>query len=80
MRVRGHGWRHGAAMGAAMIVPVAVVLFVCSLGVEETFPWFTTGLAGIAMFVGMLGYMLYRRDMYTRGYSFGWIRRRRPRA
>ena len=80
MRARGHGWRHAAEMGAAMIAPVAVILFVCSLGIERTFPWFTTGLAGIAMFLGMLGYMLYRRDMYTGGYSFDWIRRRRPRA
>ena len=67
-------------MGAAMIVPVAVILFACSLGIEATFPWFTTGLTGIAMFLGMLGYMLYRRDMYTGGYSLGWIRRRWART
>ena len=77
MRARGHRWQHGVEMAAAMVVPVAVILFVCSLGIESTFPWFTTGLTGLAMFLGMLGYMLYRRDMYTGGYSFGWIRRRR---
>ena len=80
MRARGHGWRHGFEMGAAMMVPVAVILFVCSLGIEQIVPWFTVGLSGIAMFAGMLGYMLYRRDMYTGSYSFGWIRPRRPRA
>jgi hypothetical protein len=66
-------------MGAAMIVSVAVILVARSLGIEGTFPWFTTGLTGLAMFLGMLGYMLYRRDMYTGGYSFGWLRRRRLR-
>jgi hypothetical protein len=80
MRVRGHRWRHGFEMGAAMIVPVAVILFVCSVGIEETFPWFTTSLTGAAMFLGMIGYMLYRRDMYTSGYSIAWVRRRRSRS
>jgi hypothetical protein len=80
MRARGHGWRHGVEMGAAMIVPVAAILFVCSLGIEQTVPWFTVSLTGIAMFAGMLGYMLYRRDMYTGGYSLGWIRRRWART
>jgi hypothetical protein len=29
------------------------------------------------MFLGMLGIMLYRREMYISGYSFGWPRWRR---
>jgi hypothetical protein len=76
MRVRGHAWHHGIEMGAAMVGPVAFVLIACSLGIERTFPWFTTSLAGMAMFLGMLGYMLYRRDMYVHGYSLAWLRRR----
>ena len=80
MRVRGHRWGHGIEMGAAMVGPVAFILIVCSLGIEQTFPWFTTSLTGMAMFLGMLGYMLYRRDMYTGGYSFGWLRRGRSPA
>jgi len=80
MRARGHGWWHGVEMGAAMVVPVAVILFACSLGIEQTLPWFTVSLTGIAMFLGMLGYMLYRRHMYTGGYSFRWIRQRRKQA
>ena len=63
-------------MGAAMVLPVAAIVFACSLGIEATFPWFTTGLTGVAMFLGMLGYMLYRHEMYTGGYFFGWTRPR----
>jgi hypothetical protein len=76
MRLRGHRWRHGFEMGAAMIVPVALILVVCSLGIEQTFPWFTTGLTGAAMFLGMVGYMLYRHDMYTSSYSIALVRTR----
>jgi hypothetical protein len=77
MRVRGCGWRHGAEMGGAMIVPTACVLLLCRLGLTDVLPWFTTSLSGVAMFLGMLGIMLYRREMYTSGYSIGWIRSRR---
>jgi hypothetical protein len=76
MRVRGHAWHHGIEMGVAMVAPVAIVLIACSLGIEQTFPWFTTSLTGMAMFLGMLGYMLYRREMYVAGYSLAWLRRR----
>ena len=69
MRVRGCSWRHGAEMGAAMVVPTACVLLLCGLGVTDIIPWFTRSLSGPAMFLGMLGIMLYRREMYTSGYS-----------
>src|SRR5690349_5891838 len=75
MRVRGCTWKHGAGMGAAMVVPPACVLILCGVGITEVIPWFTTSLTGVTMFLGMLGYMLYRRDMYTGGYSFSWLRR-----
>ncbi len=77
MHARGCDWRYGAEMGGAMIVPTACVLLLCRLGVSDVLPWFTTSLSGPAMFLGMLGIMLYRREMYTSGYSFGWIRWRR---
>jgi hypothetical protein len=80
MRARGHLWRHGVEMGGAMIIPTACIILLCRAGVTEVLPWFTTSLAGIAMFGGMLGYMLYRRDMYTSGYSFCWRRARRRYA
>jgi hypothetical protein len=76
MRARGHIWRHGVEMGGAMIIPTACIILLCRAGVTDVLPWFTTSLAGIAMFGGMLGYMLYRRDMYTSGYSFHWLRAR----
>ena len=80
MRARGHMWRHGIEMGGAMIIPSACIILLCYAGVTDVLPWFTTSLTGIAMFGGMLGYMLYRRDMYTSGYAFGWMHRRRALA
>ncbi len=69
-----------AEMGAAMVIPTACIILLCRAGVTDVLPWFTTSLARIAMFGGMLGYMLYRRDMYTSGYSFRWHRARRGYA
>jgi hypothetical protein len=80
MRARGHMWRHGIEMGGAMIIPTACVLLLCRAGVTDVLPWFTTSLTGIAMFGGMLVYMLYRREMYSSGYSFGWHRARLAHA
>ena len=77
MRVRGHKWQHGIEMGAAMVVPTACVILLCRLGLTDILPWFTTSLTGIAMLAGMIGYMLYRREMYTSGYSLSWLRRPR---
>ncbi len=77
MRVRGCGWRHGAEMGGAMIAPTACVLLLCRLGVTDVLPWFTTSLSGPAMLLGMLAIMLYRREIYTGGYSIGGMRWRR---
>jgi len=76
MRVRGCTWGHGAGMAVAMVVPPAAVLVLCRLGMTDVLPWFTTSLTGAAMLLGMLGFMLSRREMYTGGYSFGWTRRR----
>jgi hypothetical protein len=80
MRARGHMWRHGVEMGAAMVIPTACIILLCRAGVTDVLPWFTTSLASIAMFGGMLGYMLYRHDMYSTGYSFHWRRARRRYA
>jgi hypothetical protein len=38
MRARGHSWRHGFEMGAAMVVPVALILFVCGLASSKLSP------------------------------------------
>ncbi len=74
MRLRGCSWRDGAEMTAAMIVPPACVLLLCGVGISNLLPWFTPNLAGLAMFLGMLAIMLYRREMYIGGYSLGWLR------
>jgi hypothetical protein len=69
MRVRGCDWRHGAEMSAAMLLPVAAVLGLRGLGLSDTLPWLSNS-EHTAMLVGMLVFMLYRRERYTSGYSF----------
>src|SRR5947209_479759 len=66
MRIRGHPWRHGFEMAAAMLVPWAAVLGLVALGAARALPWLAGGDAP-AMGLGMLGYMLVRRDHYTLG-------------
>jgi hypothetical protein len=56
MRIRGHGWRHGFEMAAAMLIPWAVLLM---LG-KVISP--LAGVADYAMYLGMLGFMLLRRN------------------
>jgi hypothetical protein len=73
MRVRGGSWREGAEMAAAMVVLPACVLALCSIGVTDVLSWFTPNLSAPAMLLGMVGIMLYRREMYTSGYSLPWI-------
>ena len=69
MRVRGCSWRDGAEMGAAMLLPVAAVLGLRGLGFSDTLPWLSNS-EHTAMLLGMLAFMLYRREHYTGGYSF----------
>jgi flagellar biosynthetic protein FliP len=64
MLVRGHGWRPSLEMAAAMLLPTAVaaslvgtVDYGALMGVEH-----------VAMLLGMLGAMLYRRDEYAHGH------------
>ncbi len=64
MIVRGHGWRHSAEMGFAMFAPVAVVLVLRLMGVDDYLPWLRNA-GHLGMFLGMLIAMLYRRDHYT---------------
>jgi AraC family transcriptional activator FtrA len=61
MRIRGHGWRHGFEMAAAMLMPWAALLILAKaippLG----------NVADWGMYLGMLGIMLVRRDHFTHG-------------
>ncbi len=72
MRMRGCTWGHGVGMSLAMVIPTTCVVMLCRLGVSDVMPWFTTSLTGPAMFLGMLGFMLFHREMYTRGYRLAW--------
>jgi hypothetical protein len=63
MRLRGHGWRHGAEMAAAMFVPFAgaVALHTISLLPRADMMSFGNDL----MWLAMLGIMLVRRCHYA---------------
>jgi len=56
MRIRGHGWRHGFEMAAAMLIPWAALLLLAKVISP------LASLADYAMYLGMLGFMLIRRD------------------
>jgi hypothetical protein len=66
MRIRGHGWRHGFEMALAMLVPWAAVVGLVGLGVANVLPWLAHA-SDPAMYLGMLGIMLVRRDHYAHG-------------
>ena len=70
MWFRGHSWRHSAEMTAAMFVPAAVCIGVCSLGLLPR----TTMLSWyhLLMWVAMLGVMLYSWSDYAGG-SLPWF-------
>jgi flagellar biosynthetic protein FliP len=56
MRIRGHGWRHGFEMAAAMLIPWALLSMLSNVIAP------LAGVASYAMYVGMLGFMLLRGD------------------
>ncbi|HEX5944542.1 MAG TPA: hypothetical protein VFY66_19820 [Anaerolineales bacterium] len=64
MILRRHGWRHSLEMGVAMFAPGVAIIVLCWLGADTYWPWLVT-LASPAGTVGMLAYMLYRRDHFT---------------
>ena len=65
MIFRGHGWRHSLKVAFAMISPVAVILVLGQFTAYDYRTWLLT--AGYpAMSLGMLIYILYRRDRFTR--------------
>jgi hypothetical protein len=64
MRFR-HGQQHSLNMGIAMVAPVAAILLLGPLTAYNYLTWLIT--AGYpAMCLGMLIYMLFRRDYFTR--------------
>lgn len=64
MIFRRYGWQHSFEMGIAMIAPVAVILVLGQLTAYDYLTWLLTGGYPL-MCLGMLIYMLYRRDLFT---------------
>jgi hypothetical protein len=69
MRVRGCAWRRVIAMAGAMLGPWIIVLLLSRTGLPATLPWLPKS-GPAAMSLGMLAFMLYRRDCSTTGYPF----------
>jgi hypothetical protein len=63
MILRGHGWRHSWEMTGAMLAPVAAIILLRMLGVDDYLPWIAK-INCVAMDLAMLVYMLYQRDHY----------------
>jgi hypothetical protein len=70
MRIRGCGWGACGEMSAAMLLSTAVVFALRALEFRDAQLWVSNNQHTL-MIVAMLAYMLYRREHYTRGYSFG---------
>ncbi len=68
-----HGWRHSADMAGAMLIGPAVFLTAAQLGLQNYIPGLSERtlfvLSDATMTLGMLGDMLYRREMYTRPHA-----------
>jgi hypothetical protein len=64
MIFRSHGWRHSLEMAIAMITPVAAIIVLGQLAGVAYLLWLVTAMYP-AMCLGMLAYMLYRRDQFT---------------
>jgi flagellar biosynthetic protein FliP len=63
MRLRGAGWRLSIELAIAMIGPVAVVAVVGELAGYAYLLWLLTGMYPV-MSLGLIVYMLYRRDRF----------------
>jgi hypothetical protein len=77
MRYRGHSWRDGGEMTAAMLVPMLVPVALVEMGVAV--PGLSEGslmmLSHVAMIAGMVALMLYRFERYAHGRTTTTTRR-----
>jgi hypothetical protein len=78
MRLRGCNWRECGEMSTAMLLPIAAILVLAPLDLRDAQLWFSSN-QHVLMLVCMLTSMLYRREHYTDGYSFGRWRGATPR-
>jgi hypothetical protein len=62
--LRGHGWAESLEIAGAMIVPVAVVVVVGLLADHDYLLFLVTAMYPV-MCLGMVVYLLYRRDRFT---------------
>ena len=69
MRHHGYRWRQCAEMSGAMLIPPTGLIALVQLGVTPYLPWLSTRTlpesSHIAMLLGMLVVMLYRRAEYS---------------
>src|ERR671916_598164 len=69
MRFRGHSWRDGGEMTAAMLVPMLAPVLPVELGVAGYVPGLSEHslmmLSHVAMIGGMVALMVYRWDRYV---------------
>ena len=70
MRFRGCSWRECGGMSAAMLLSTAAVFVLQGFELRDAQLWLASNQHAL-MLVGMLAFMLYRREHYTNGYSFG---------
>lgn len=63
-RIRGRGWRHSIELALAMIGPVAIIAVIGELAGYAYRLWLVTGMYPV-MSLGLILYMLYRRDHVT---------------
>jgi hypothetical protein len=67
MRYRGHSWRDGLEMTAAMLVPMFALVLPVELGVLGLTGHALMVLSHVAMIGGMAALMVYRWDRYVHG-------------
>ena len=65
MRYRGHSWRDGGEMTAAMLVPMLALALLVELGVAGLTEGSLMLLSHVAMIGGMVALMAYRFDRYA---------------
>jgi len=60
----GRGWQHSLELAAAMLAPVVAIVVVGVMTQSAYLMWLITAMYP-AMSLGMLAYLLYRRDVFV---------------
>jgi hypothetical protein len=67
MLFRGHTWTDGLEMSAAMLLPMLALALPAAMGLAWLTGHTLMMASHVAMIVGMVALMLFRRDRYTHG-------------